>query len=113
MAEIFEMPFVSGRTFQIHALREPVTLFGRGLRTPVCPKTELGIAEPFGYFVGAKRLARSHERPFFDFKGRCVCWQFSGKKKSRGCARRHFERVASSHQHRFESLNERFLSHRR
>jgi hypothetical protein len=51
MAQMLEVPFVGGLTFEVHPLCEPVALFRRRLRSPMGPNTELRIAKPAWRFV--------------------------------------------------------------
>ena len=62
-----------GRSLLIHAVRVPVALLGHGLRIPVRPRAELGVAPPRGRGIGeAQRLPVGGEGARRDGKRRQV-----------------------------------------
>ena len=52
--------------YMLRAYQSPC--FGGGLRTPVGPDAELGVAKPFGDLVSVKGFARSLKRPTRNFR---------------------------------------------
>ena len=53
-------------SLDVHVPGVPVAIFGRGLRAPVGPDAELGVAEPFRRAVGLQRFASPRERAWGD-----------------------------------------------
>ena len=51
MAEVVEVVIILRASLQIHAARIPIALLGHGLRVPVRPRAELGVAPPFRHGV--------------------------------------------------------------
>jgi hypothetical protein len=68
MAQMLEVPFVGGLTFEVHPLCEPVALLRRRLRSPVGPNAELRIAKPARSFVLRQRFPRALKGSFGDFE---------------------------------------------
>ena len=65
---MFQVVFVLRLGLDVHVAGVPVAVFDAGLRTPVRPHAELGVAEPLRDAIVAERFGGSVERPFFDFR---------------------------------------------